>query len=95
MKHGIINNVEPESFRSVIGINLSDQEHLQRLYSEKVPVMSDVFLSVEGVPAVDIASPVFSPDGRFIGATTLLFKPEPFFVNNTPEKPDGTPGTSW
>lgn len=29
--------------------------------------------------------------GKFIGATTLLFKPEPFFVHNTPEKPDGTP----
>ncbi|MCU0629702.1 MAG: cache domain-containing protein [Methanoregulaceae archaeon] len=90
-EHGIINNVEPESFRSVIGENLSDQEHLQRLYREKVPVMSDVFLSVEGVPAVDVASPVFSSDGRFIGATTLLFKPGPFFVKNTPNKPDGTP----
>ena len=53
--------------------------------------MSDVFLSVEGIPAVDIASPVFSPDGRFIGATTLLFKPEPFFAQNTPKKSDGTP----
>lgn len=88
---GIINNVEPESFRSVIGENLSDQIHLQRLYSQKVPVMSDVIQSVEGVPAVDIASPVFSPDGKFIGATTLLFNPEQFFEKNTPEKPDGTP----
>ena len=88
---GIINNVEPESYKSVIGENLSDQTHLQRLYSQKVPVMSDVFLSVEGVPAVDVASPVFSPDGKFIGATTLLFNPEQLFVKNTPQKPDGTP----
>ena len=88
---GIISNVEPESYKSVIGENLSDQKHLQRLYSQKVPVMSDVILSVEGVPAVDIASPVFSPDGKFIGATTLLFKPEPFFAQNTPKKSDGAP----
>ncbi len=88
---GIINNVEPESFRSVIGENLSDQKHLQRLYSQKVPVMSDVILSVEGVPAVDIASPVFSLDGTFIGATTLLFNPVKFFEKHTPKKPDGTP----
>lgn len=88
---GTINNVEPESYNSVIGENLSDQVHLQRLYSQKVPVMSDVILSVEGVPAVDIASPVFSPDGKFIGATTLLFNPEQLFEKNTPEKPDGTP----
>ena len=88
---GIIDTVEPESYKSVIGVNLSDQKHLQRLYSQKVPVMSDVFLSVEGIPAVDIASPVFSPDGRFIGATTLLFKPEPFFAKNTPKQSDGVP----
>ncbi len=88
---GVIEAVEPENYKSVIGVNLSDQKHLQRLYSQKVPVMSDVFLSAEGIPAVDIASPVFSPDGKFIGATTLLFKPEPFFVHNTPEKSDGTP----
>ncbi|MEI7433896.1 MAG: hypothetical protein WCJ93_06570 [Methanomicrobiales archaeon] len=88
---GVIETVEPEHYKSVTGINLGDQKHLQRLYSQKVPVMSDVFLSAEGIPAVDIASPVFSPGGRFIGATTLLFKPEPFFVHNTPEKSDGTP----
>jgi hypothetical protein len=88
---GNIISVEPESYKQVIGEDLSDQEHLKRLYSQKVPVMSDVFLSVEGVPAVDIASPVFSPDGKFIGATTMLFNPEPFFVKNTPKKADGTP----
>jgi hypothetical protein len=88
---GVIEAVEPENYKSVIGVNLSDQKHLQRLYSQKVPVMSDVFLSAEGIPAVDIASPVFSPGGKFIGATTLLFKPELFFVHNTPEKSDGTP----
>ena len=87
---GIIDTVEPESYKSVIGVNLSDQKHMQRLYSQKVLVMSEVFLSVEGIPAVDIASPVFSPDGRFIGATTLLFKPEPFFAKNTPKQSDGT-----
>ena len=92
---GVIEAVEPENFKSVIGVNLSDQKHLQRLYSQKVPVMSDVFLSAEGIPAVDIASPVFSPDGKFIGATTLLFKPEPFFVHNTPKSQMGPPGISW
>lgn len=88
---GFISMAEPEIYESVIGEYLGDQKHLQRLYSEKVPVMSDVFLSVEGIPAVDIASPVFSPEGRFIGATTLLFRPEPFFAQNTPTKSDGTP----
>jgi hypothetical protein len=88
---GVIEAVEPESYRSVIGENLSNQEHLKRLYSQKVPVMSNVIQTVEDVPAVDIASPVFSPEGRFIGATTLLFKPELFFAKNTPKKSDGTP----
>ncbi len=88
---GFISMAEPEIYESVVGVYLGDQKHLQRLYLEKVPVMSDVFLSVEGIPAVDIASPVFSPDGRFIGATTLLFRPEPFFIKNTPKKSDGSP----
>jgi hypothetical protein len=92
---GIIDTVEPESYKAVTGEDLSSQKHLQRLYSEKLPVISDVFLSVEGVTAVDIASPVFSRDGRFIGATTLLFRPDILFEQNTPKKADGTPWHIW
>lgn len=92
---GVIDAVEPESYRSVIGEDLSKQIHLQRLYQDKVPVMSDVLLTVEGVHAVDIASPVFSKDGKFTGATTLLFRPELLIAQNTPKKADGTPWDIW
>jgi hypothetical protein len=47
---------------------------------------------VEGFPAVDIASPVFSPEGKFIGATTLLINPVTLLGRDAP-KENGEP--SW
>jgi hypothetical protein len=88
---GVIVTVEPETYASVIGEDLNTQKHLKRLYSQKVPVMSDLFLSVEGDYAVDIASPVFAPEGNFTGATTLLFNPEQIILKNTPKMANGDP----
>jgi hypothetical protein len=73
--YGRIVAVKPDQYHSVIGADIYNQTHITRLYKQKIPVMSDLFMTVEGFPAVDIASPVFSPDGKFIGSTTLLINP--------------------
>jgi hypothetical protein len=93
--NGKIVLVQPESYKSVIGADISNQTHLKKLFLQKTPVMSDLFMTVEGVPAIDIASPVFSPEGRFIGATTLLYNPDELFRRFTPLKADGTPWHIW
>lgn len=92
---GIVEMTDSHSNSMVSGEDLNNQAPIQRLYSEKVPVMSDLFLSADGKPLVVIASPVFSPDGKFIGATSLMFRPGPLFVNNTPVKADGAPWDIW
>ncbi|MCX6700527.1 MAG: hypothetical protein NTV68_11500 [Methanomicrobiales archaeon] len=44
---GIIDLADPASFKSVIVEDMSNQNYLQRLYRDKVPVMGDVFQYVE------------------------------------------------
>jgi hypothetical protein len=57
--------------------------------------MSDLFTTVEGFPAVDIASPVFSPDGKFLGATTLLIDPGTLIGKDMPVVSGPDPIEAW
>jgi hypothetical protein len=82
--NGTIVAIKPDLYHSVIGAGIYNQTHIKRLYEQKIPVMSDLFTTVEGFPAVDIASPVFSPDGKFIGSTTLLINPETLIGRDMP-----------
>ena len=91
--NGTITAVSPERYKSVIGADISNQTHIKRLYEQKIPVMSNLFVTVEGFPAVDIASPVFSPDGTFIGSTTLLISPGTLIGGDLPPAANGT--GSW
>lgn len=82
---GTILATEPEQYKGVIGENIGNQTHFVRLSRYKIPVMSGMIPTVEGVPSVDIASPVFSRDGHFIGATTALISPENLFSDQINE----------
>lgn len=73
---GIMVTVEPASYRHVEGSDISNQEQVKRLLDRRVPVSSGVFMTVEGIEAVDIEYPVTKPDGTFIGSVSLLFAPE-------------------
>jgi hypothetical protein len=76
--HGRMKTVEPARYHSVEGTDISDQSHIRQILKRHKPVLSAVFRSVEGDEAVDAEYPVFSPAGRFIGAVSILFKPEQF-----------------
>jgi hypothetical protein len=91
--NGTITAVSPDRYKSVIGADISNQTHIKRLYEQKIPVMSNLFVTVEGFPAVDIASPVFSPDGKFNGSTTLLISPGTLIGRDLPPAANGT--VSW
>ena len=88
--NGTITAISPDQYKSVIGGDISNQSHIRRLYEQKIPVMSGLFMTVEGFPAVAIASPVFTPDGKFIGATTLLFNPGTLIGRDLPPETNGT-----
>jgi hypothetical protein len=91
--NGTIVAISPDRYKSVIGADISNQTHIKRLYERKIPVMSNLFMTVEGFPAVDIASPVFSQDGKFIGSTTLLISPGILIGRDLPPTANGT--VSW
>ena len=57
--------------------------------------MSDLFMTVEGFPAVDVASPVFSSDGKFIGSTTLLISPGVLIGRDLPAMNGRVPWDAW
>ena len=70
--------VEPEAFRRFEGKDISGQEQVRRVLKTGRPALSSVFVSVEGFPAVDAEYPVVNPEGKRIGAVSILFRPEKF-----------------
>jgi ABC-type uncharacterized transport system substrate-binding protein len=78
-RNGIMTWIEPAEYRGHEGTDISDQEQVKRLFATKKPVLSDVFLAVEGFPAMDLEWPVFDEDGTLAGSLSVLLKPEAFF----------------
>lgn len=76
---GIMVTIEPESFSKHEGEDISAQPQFKRLLETKKPVLSDVFMSTEGVNAIDFEYPVFSEKGELIGAVSMLIKYEELF----------------
>jgi hypothetical protein len=73
---GRMKMVEPQAYGKFEGADISGQEQVKRLHHSGKPVMSDVFLSLEGFEAVDLEHPVFSPQNMLVGSVSVLMKPE-------------------
>ncbi len=69
---GVIVEVAPEEYQEVEGTSIGDQEHIEELISTRRPVGLAYIESVEGIRAMDFASPIFDEEGRFVGAVTVL-----------------------
>lgn len=76
---GIMVIIEPAEYKKYEGLDISKQPQVLRMWSTKQPVMSDVFMSVEGFYAASIEHPVLSGNGDLLGSVSLLFKPEDVF----------------
>ncbi|KIH77208.1 hypothetical protein SAMN05660860_02214 [Geoalkalibacter ferrihydriticus] len=76
--HGVLKMIEPAAYRHVEGTDISAQEQVKQMLSLNKPVLSGVFRAVEGDDAVVAQYPVVNAEGRFIGALSVLFKPERF-----------------
>lgn len=87
--------VEPEEYRMFEGADLGKQEQVVRLQKTRKPVLSEVFLTVEGFDAVDIEHPVFSPQGKFLGAVSILVKPESLLASVATDIVQGLPIDVW
>jgi len=68
--------IEPAAYRHFEGSDISDQEQVKRILDRRMPVMSAVFRTVEGLEATDVEYPVFGSGGAFLGSVSLLFSSE-------------------
>ncbi|NLV27685.1 MAG: hypothetical protein GXY48_11050 [Methanomicrobiales archaeon] len=65
-------SIYPQSYNYLIGENISNRSYVVKGFTEKKPVMSDVFLTFEGFPAIDQNYPDFSLNNLFQGMISLL-----------------------
>ncbi|MFC1505075.1 PAS domain S-box protein [Thermodesulfobacteriota bacterium] len=57
--------------KAVIGRDISDQAHIQKIFKTREPVVSDVFTAVQGYRAIALHVPVFK-EGEFRGTLAVL-----------------------
>ena len=72
--------IEPGEFHEFEGADISNQAQVLELHRTRRPVLSRVFQTVEGFPAVDLEHPVFGREGEPAGSVSLLFRPEEFLA---------------
>lgn len=77
--NGIMVSIEPEAFQDSEGEDISNQAHFIELLETKKPILSNVFLSKEGVNTIVFQYPVFSQNDEFLGAVSLLMRYEDLF----------------
>ena len=87
--------VEPKAYQKAEGADISLQEHIVRLHDIQLPVMSQVFRSVEGYWAIDVEHPIVSPNGDFIGSVSILFQPTVFLSRILEPRMGGDPWSAW
>jgi PAS domain S-box-containing protein len=68
--NGIILATYPEN-NEVIGKNISNQRHIREMIESHEPVISDVFMSIQGYLAIAIHIPVFN-ENEFKGSLAVL-----------------------
>ena len=74
---GIIKYVEPATYKSSEGGDLSSQVHIQLMMNSKQNVMSNLFKLVENINGVVIAAPIIC-NGKFMGSVNVVIQPDKF-----------------
>jgi len=72
----ILVGIAPDTYRDMIGTDLSFQEETVRIVSAQAPDVSAVFPIVEGENAIVQSCPVFAPDGTYLGYVDLTYRPD-------------------
>ncbi len=92
--NGIIQGVQPP-FAGVIGTDISGQEQFQRVQSSRMPVLSKEFLAAEGFYSVAFQHPILTSDGLFLGATSILIRPQTLLRSIIDNETKGIPVDVW
>lgn len=87
--------IEPARYRHFEGTDISGQEQIKRMMQTGKPVLSDLFLSVEGLETSDVEYPVTGQDGSLRGSVSLLFRPGKFLGEIIQPLVKGIPMDIW
>ncbi len=68
---GTIVTAMPAEYQGAEGADISDQPQVRYMLENMMPVMSEVFVMVEGFAASDLEVPVFDAEGRFNGSVSV------------------------
>jgi len=90
---GILLLIEPGP-RAFEGTDISTQPQVLRTMQDRKPLLSGEFLAVEGYTAVVFHHPVFR-SGVFLGALSLLLRPESFLREIVEDEVRGLPVEVW
>ncbi|MFA4889156.1 MAG: cache domain-containing protein [Candidatus Omnitrophota bacterium] len=85
--NGIKITVEPAEYKQFEGADRSGLQSVTSLLKEKIPVMSDVYHSAEGIHAISIGYPIFSDKGDLLGAVRMLIRHEVFLKPLVEDQP--------
>lgn len=87
---GIIVAVEPPDYHDAEGADISDQQQVITLQQTLQPVLSDLFMAVEGFPAVDLEWPVLPAEDELLGSVSMLIRHADFIGRIVEAKTAGT-----
>lgn len=91
--NGTVLSAAPGNARALLGQNIADQEVIAHVLSTRQPALSKYFTLRQGGEGVAIVSPVFSPDGEFLGAVSMVFSPSSMITRHTEESKTWAPFT--
>jgi hypothetical protein len=75
---GILRYLEPRDYRNFENADISSQEHVVAMQKDPRPTLSGAFKAVEDFLAVVVAYPLFDNEKQYMGAVTILIRPELF-----------------
>jgi hypothetical protein len=67
--------VQPSNYSNIIGQDIKDQEQNLQMHKTMRPALSNLIPLVEGFPGIVMVSPIFNPNGQFIGSFSVVFQP--------------------
>ncbi|MCW4000645.1 MAG: PDC sensor domain-containing protein [Candidatus Bathyarchaeota archaeon] len=67
--------VEPQSYSSIEGEDISGQEQNLAMHQTMRPAMSNMISLVEGFPGVVLSAPIFDADHKFMGSLSIVIQP--------------------
>lgn len=77
-RNGVMVTIEPGPYGRYEGADISMQDITREVNRTKKLTMSDIFFTVEKIPAVSFQGPVFAAKGEMKGQISILFKPDLF-----------------